>query len=301
MNSREKGFLLLTSRLGDPDRKPLSVYQLRTLADRVRKSSQEITERTMDFSDLLEMGLDQTAARKVLMLLEDDTLLRRYVANGLESGCIPVTRVSESYPLILRQRLGLDSPGCLWAKGDLSLLERPAVALVGSRDIQPDNRAFAQRVGLEAAAQGIVLISGNARGADQAAQQAALNNGGAVVSVVADELWKHPIRENVLYLSEEGYEEVFSPRRALSRNRVIHSLGIITFVAQCGYQTGGTWDGTTRNLRLKWSPVFVFHDGSKASQVLEEMGAAGITEKDLRNISALPEQHTGINVQYSLF
>lgn len=301
MNPREKGFLLLSSRLGDPDRRPLSMYQLHNLAERVRKSPQENTEGTLEFSDLLEMGLDRTAARKILILLEDDALLRHYVANGLEAGCVPITRVSEGYPLILRQRLGLDSPGCLWAKGDLSLLERPGISLVGSRDLLPENRDFARQVGQACAEQGIVLISGNARGADQTAQQAALEKGGSVICVVADELWKHPVRERVLYLSEDSYEEVFSARRALSRNRVIHSLGLITLAAQSRFQTGGTWDGTSRNLRLKWSPVFVFQDGSQSAAALEEMGAIGIGMDDLSDLAGLPQKRTGLYSQYTLF
>lgn len=301
MNPREKGFLLLTSRLGDPDRRPLSLYQLRTLADRVQKYDQNNPDGTLDFDDLLRIGMDRTAARKILMLLEDEALLRHYVSNGLCGNCVPITRVTEGYPLLLRQRLGLDSPGSLWAKGDLSLLERPAVALVGSRDLRPDNRTFAQRAGMEIAAQGLVLVSGNARGADQTAQQAALERGGSIICVVADELWKHPEQKNVLYLSEEGYEEPFSARRALSRNRVIHSLGLITLVAQSALETGGTWDGTARNLRQKLSPVFCFQDNSQACSALEELGAVGITTEELSDIPALPNKLTDSFTQYSLF
>ena len=112
---------------------------------------------------------------------------------------MPITRVSDGYPLLLRKRLGLDSPGSLWIKGDASLLSQPAVSLVGSRDLNEPNREFAREVGRQAALQGYVLISGNARGADRTAQESCLNAGGRVISVVADELNKHPERENLIY------------------------------------------------------------------------------------------------------
>ena len=107
--------------------------------------------------------------------------------------------------------------------------------------------------------------------------------------MVADELWKQPNRENVLYISEDGYEETFSAQRALSRNRVIHGLGLKTFVAQCGLKMGGTWDGTVKNLRFGWSPVFVFDDGSESADLLCRMGACSVSTEDLKSIYDLSE------------
>jgi hypothetical protein len=59
-------------------------------------------------------------------------------------------------------------------------------------------------------------------------------------------------------------------------------------VAQSDYQTGGTWDGTVKNLRFGWSSVFCYGDGSPAQRVLSDMGAEQIFMDDLINISALP-------------
>jgi len=192
-----------------------------------------------------------------------------------------VTRVSEGYPIPIREKLGMDSPGCLWARGDISLLKKPAVSLVGSRDLKLQNRTFAEAVGRMAARQGLVLVSGNARGADQSAQKACLAAGGQVISIVADELSRQLPRVNVLYISEEGFDEPFSAQRALSRNRCIHALGQITFVAQSAYHKGGTWDGTAKNLRFGWSTVACFDDGSDAVRELEKMGAYRIRLQDI--------------------
>ena len=226
------------------------------------------------------------------MLLSEERLLDKYLKEAAMCDCAPMSRISDGYPLLLHKRLGLESPGCLWARGDLELLKEPTISLVGSRELREENWRFAVEVGRQAALQGYVLVSGNARGADRAAQDSCLDNGGKVISVVADELWKQPIRENVLYLSEDSYEEAFSAQRALSRNRVIHALGLKTFVAQSGLKTGGTWDGTVKNLRFGWSPVFCCDDGSEATEILCQMGAAAVGMDDLNSIYDLSQNQT---------
>ena len=289
MTGAERGFLLLTSRMGDPGRKVLTVSQFRTLAERMHHAGHASEERELKLRDLTDLGYGREMAERILRLLGDEALMCHYISRGKRLDCIPVTRITEGYPLILRQRLGLDSPGTLWAKGDLALLGLPAISLVGSRELREENHAFAQAVGHYAAKQGVVLVSGNARGADCTAQKACLDAGGKVISIVADELWKHPVQENLLCLSEEEYDSPFTAQRALSRNRCIHALGRMVFVAQSGLKKGGTWDGTAKNLRFGWSPVACFRDGSVASRELEQMGAYLIGMDDLKNFGDLAE------------
>ena len=292
MTGAERGFLLLTSHLGNPARRPLTVAQFRVLTERMQAASRNPEDRDLMAEDLKILGYGAEMAERILQLLSEEALLDRYLQRAKKLGCVPVTRISEAYPLVVRKRLGLDSSGCLWARGDVELLKEPTISLVGSRELREENWRFAVEVGRQAALQGYVLVSGNARGADRAAQDSCLDNGGKVISVVADELWKQPIRENVLYLSEDSYEEAFSAQRALSRNRVIHALGLKTFVAQSGLKTGGTWDGTVKNLRFGWSPVFCCDDGSEATEILCQMGAAAVGMDELNSIYDLSQNQT---------
>ena len=287
MTGAEQGFLLLTSKLGNPDRKPLTVAQLRALFSRSELLERQDVSRPVNVSDLIAIGYGQEEADRIVALLEEELLLQCYLQKAQNAGCVPITRATECYPVALRNRLGLDSPGALWAKGDLSLLNTPAIALVGSRNLRLANREFAKEVGRQAAKQDLVLVSGNARGADITAQEACLEAGGKVISVVADSLEEHSFRENVLYLSEDVFNGEFSAQRALSRNRVIHCLGLKTFVAQCGLEKGGTWDGTTKNLQKGWSSVFCFADKSQAAMELNQMGAKLIDILQLSDIVAL--------------
>ncbi len=294
MRAAERGFLLLTSRLGDPDCKPLTAAQFRTLIQRMQSAERIQESRELRDIDLVSLGYSQETVDQIVHLLSRDDQLDYYVNLGKKQGCFPITRISDTYPGILRSNLGVDCPGCLWAKGDVSLLKLPAVALVGSRQLAPDNLAFAREAGRQAARQGYVLISGNAKGADQTAQNSCLEHGGRVISVVADSLAQKDERPGVLYLSEDGFNTAFSNIRALSRNRIIHALTEVTFVAQCTKEKGGTWSGSAHNLRHGLSPLFCFQDGSEAVDALCQMGASAIDIYDLQDFSKLPKKEPSL-------
>ena len=71
MNPRERGFLLLTSRLGNPDRQVLSTAQLRMLALRMRGRECTQPEREMTRQDFIELGYDRETAERYCALLSD--------------------------------------------------------------------------------------------------------------------------------------------------------------------------------------------------------------------------------------
>ena len=288
MTGAERGFLLLCCHLGDPQRRPLTVAQFRRLARLVRSGEKSPDDRDLEPEDLTALGYGKADAQRIVDLFAGEALLDRYLQKARKAGCVPLTWLTPGYPQQLLEALGDDAPACLWARGDLSILEKDGIALVGSRDLLPDNQRFAHQVGLEAARQDLVLISGNARGADRTAQNSALASGGQVISIVADELQSHAPQPNLLYLSEEGFDLEFSAQRALSRNRCIHALGATAIAAQCSLQTGGTWDGSVKNLRFGWSPLCVFDDGSESARLLEQMGAAKIGFGDLKDLRNLP-------------
>ena len=284
MNSREKGFLLLSSYLGDSQRHPLTAPQLRELERCVLRSEKPNRDRDLLPDDLVALGCNRDIAERVVSLLLDEQLLASYLQKGSAVGCVPLTRVSERYPLRMRKCLGLDSPGCIWLKGNMDLLNRPAVALVGSRNLAAPNEQFARQVGRLAAQNGLVLISGNARGADSAAQDSCLRAGGCVISIVADCLYNKRPTERILFISEDGFDLPFTNQRALSRNRLIHTMSPNVFVAQCSNGTGGTWDGTCRNLRGKWSNIYCIADGAAATAKLYKMGVYLINADKLHEL-----------------
>ena len=283
------GFALLGSHLGDPDRKILTPPQIRSLTERMELLTGNDPERELTVEDFLNLGYGRDMACRVLELLQGKEQLAAYLREGERHGCRLLTRGEENYPLLLRKRLGGESPCCLFYKGDPGILQKPAIALVGSRDLEEENQSFAREAGRQAALHGLSLVSGNARGADREAQRACLEAGGTVISVVADSLEEKQTDPRILYLSQEDWDMPFSSARALSRNHVIHGLGLLTLVAQCSLGTGGTWSGTTKNLRRGWSLVACFRDGSEASFALQDQGAYLIGIEDLERLTDLQD------------
>lgn len=277
MTAAEEGILLLCCRLGDPSCKPLTTAQFRDLRTRVQASvltADPLRELTQQ--DLIGLGCPAEQAQHILSLLERPVQLHAYLSRGEQRKIIPITRSSTVYPRRLAQLQPRTCPPVLFAMGDISLLEQPSVAVVGSRHLLPENEDFAKKAGYLAAQEDLVLISGGAIGADRTAQTACLNAGGSCIIFTADRLDTHTPQDRVLYLSADGYDVPFSPARALYRNTLIHGQGDRTIAVQCTYNSGGTWQGCLENLKHSWSPLFVYDDGSPAMTALMEQGAAGV-------------------------
>ncbi|MFT5291192.1 MAG: DNA processing protein, partial [Planctomycetota bacterium] len=104
---------------------------------------------------------------------------------------LQLTPTDRSFPMELREL----SPSVdeIWVRGDESMLARmPRVALVGSRSPTPYGLEQARRLSRGLARAGVVVVSGLARGIDQASHAAALDAGGATIAVVGsglDRLW----------------------------------------------------------------------------------------------------------------
>lgn len=277
MNVLEEGVLLLCCRLGEKNIKPLTLTQFKELGLRVLSSlmgGNHLAELTP--ADFCRMGYDPTEAQRLIGLLDRQEQLSAYLAHGEALQIRAITRVSDNYPARITKKQLNGRPPALFFMGDETLLQQPAVAVVGSRELRPENEAFAKTAGQLAAEEGLVLISGGARGADTAAQEACLEAGGRCVVFVADRLDSYTPRERVLYVSEDGYDLPFSAARALHRNSLIHIMGEKTLAAQCTYGKGGTWQGCTDNLKHGWSDLFVFHDGSDAMTALTDLGATAM-------------------------
>lgn len=284
MTGQQRGLLLMTSCLGDTARKPLTYRQFKRLILRSMELPRLRSAEVLTVADMAELGYDGPTARRIVELFSDKLRLEGYLRMAKSAGCYPMTLAEERFPEQLTQRLGMDCPTVLWYKGDITLLQQPGIGLVGSRELSRENRSFARRVGQLAAQKGYTLVSGNARGADREAQNACLEAGGRVISIVADSLRQLRPDPRILYLAEDSFDLEFTSYRALRRNRIIHAMGVKTFVAQATLGKGGTWDGTVKNLTAGYSPVYCFNDGSPAAVTLADQGAMLIDEEQLINI-----------------
>ena len=139
-------------------------------------------------------------------------------------------------------------PPVLWARGDLELLGRPTVAIVGSRAATPYALQVAERLGSELAGRGIVVASGLARGVDSAAHRGCLRSGGATIAVLGSGLDRVYPREhedlaadlvkNGLLLSELAPGAPPLPEHFPLRNRIISGISLATVVVEASERSG---------------------------------------------------------------
>lgn len=94
----------------------------------------------------------------------------------------------------------------LYYSGDLSLLARPCVAIVGTREVSEAGRLRATRLARELVAAGVVVVSGLAYGVDTAAHEATIKQGGKTIAVIGTPLDKATPSENA-WLQERIYNE----------------------------------------------------------------------------------------------
>ncbi len=88
------------------------------------------------------------------------------------------------------------APLCLYARGDPALLDAPrTVAIVGSRACSDRGRRMAYQLGVSAAEAGVVVVSGGARGVDEAAHEGALRAGGRTIAILGEHVKRDGVDE----------------------------------------------------------------------------------------------------------
>jgi predicted Rossmann fold nucleotide-binding protein DprA/Smf involved in DNA uptake len=184
-----------------------------------------------------------------------------------------------AYPSRFKRVLGKRTPIALYFSGREELLNtRRTIAIIGSRDASPEALDGARRAAAFFARQGYVLVSGNARGIDQTAEDSALEAGGGVVSVLPQGLLdkatlsllrkrnRSLLDGQLALLSELHPKARWQGRFAMMRNRLIVALADFVLVAQTGLKEkhsegkvtqSGTWAGAEEAHALG-RRVFVF-------------------------------------------
>lgn len=164
----------------------------------------------------------------------------------------------------------LPLPALFYARGNIALLERPAVAIVGRR--QPGEAALAVAAALAAglAARGVNVISGYAPGIDSAAHGAALRAGGTTTAVLPEGLHHFQVRpeirndltvDNILVISQFDPDAKWAAYQAMARNKLVAALSGALVVIVSGSERdasgrhSGTFDAGISALKLGL-PVF---------------------------------------------
>lgn len=139
-----------------------------------------------------------------------------------------------------------DAPPALWSLGDLALLSRPRVALVGTRNASSLGGRMARKLAAALGEAGCVTVSGLARGVDTAVHDASMDTGtiavlGGGVDVVYPsentQLYER-IRARGLLLSEAPMGHNPQARDFPRRNRIISGLAPVLVVVEAALRSG---------------------------------------------------------------
>jgi DNA processing protein len=171
----------------------------------------------------------------------------RAAADALHrAGAVALTPDDSAYPQAFRALP--DAPFLLFAVGDLSLLARPGVGVVGTREPSPYGRRAATRLAGDLAQAGYQIVSGMAKGIDAAAHGAALDAGGTTVGVLGHGIDRvYPaenrelfgrVREHGLLLSELPPGEEPLAGNFPRRNRLIAALSEGVLVVEMREKSG---------------------------------------------------------------
>lgn len=195
------------------------------------------------------------------------------------------SRADRAYPSRFKQKLRGASPALLYGCGPATLLDRGGLGVVGSRNVDDALLEYTQAVGRLAASAGHGVVSGGARGVDQAAMVSALDEGGHAVGVLADSLEKAALKEEYREALRDGRLALVSthdPRtgfnvgNAMQRNKLIYALADAALVVNADLGKGGTWAGAVEQLdKFRFATIYVRGDGapSKGLDGLRERGA----------------------------
>ena len=264
----------------------LSPGEYKRLARHLREMQRQPADLvSTDAAELLGACQPVIDEKRLQRLLGRGFLLSQVIEHWKARAIWVISRADAEYPRRLKARFREDAPAMLYGCGDISLLETGGLAVLGSRHVEDTLIDYTMTVGRLAARGRRTLVSGGARGIDQAAMRGALEAGGKVSGVLADSLEKTALNREHRNLLIDGQLVLISPYdpsagfnvgNAMQRNKLIYALADASLVVSSDLNKGGTWAGAVEQLdKLNLVPVYVRSTGvlSAGLDALRSKGA----------------------------
>ncbi|MGO1063065.1 DNA-processing protein DprA [Acinetobacter lwoffii] len=237
-----------------------------------------------DAKDLIEKCSNLINPERLNILLNRGFLLSQVIELWQSRSIWVISRADKAYPRLIKDKLKDQSPPILYGFGNLDLLNNGGLAVIGSRKIDDSIYNYSNNIGKLAAKFGTKVISGGAKGVDQAAMYGALHEGGYVCEVMAENLERavldagrrnYLMSGNLILVSAYDPKASFNIGHAMQRNKLIYALSDASLVVASDFNKGGTWAGAAEQLdKLKFVPVYVRLDNeSKGLRELYKKGA----------------------------
>jgi DNA processing protein len=174
-------------------------------------------------------------------------LAREEIARAAAAGVMVLSLEDRCYPPRLKEIY--DPPLVLYVRGNPEVLTQPGIAMVGTRHPTPYGSGMAERLACDLAAQGLVIISGMARGVDTASHRGAISAKGKTVAVFGtgvDVIYPKEnsrLSEQILALggaliSEFRLGTFAAPQNFPIRNRILSGMSVGVLVVEAAEYSG---------------------------------------------------------------
>jgi DNA processing protein len=197
-------------------------------------------------TELESTGIQAVSAQS-LATGKSAELAREEIARAAAADATVISMDDPSYPPRLKEIY--DPPLILRVRGNLEVLTKPGVAMVGTRHPTPYGSGMAERLSCDLAVQGLVIISGMARGVDTASHRGAISAKGKTVAVFGtgvDVIYPKEnsrLSEQILALggaliSEFAMGTFAAPQNFPIRNRIISGMSVGVLVVEAAEYSG---------------------------------------------------------------
>jgi len=251
------------------------------------------------------LGFDFTEKELAGLRTELDSLPNyAFLSESLTANGVDCINVMDEYvyPKTLKKNLRKGAPIIMYAKGNLALLQKSCVAVVGARKSSEAALTFTEHVVKRAVARKQVVVSGFAKGVDQKALDSALSFRGQSVIVLpqgietytAKTYYPKIVSGDVLVISTYHPKLPWSIGLAMDRNKTIYGLADEIYAAESN-DSGGTWEGVRDGLK-RGRQVYVRlpdPEEKNANQQLIDLGATPVDlHGDMMATDAYAQQTT---------
>ena len=142
-----------------------------------------------------------------------------------------------------------NNPQKLYVTGNIDILNKPAIAIVGSRNYSEYGKRMTKKFTSELVNEGFVIVSGLAVGIDSFAHRECICSGGKTIAVIASgfeniypeeniDLYKDILKSGGCIISEYSPETEAKKMYFPGRNRLISGLSLGTLVIEANYRSG---------------------------------------------------------------
>ena len=195
----------------------------------------------------LEAAGIQAVSAQSLATGKSAELAREEIARASAAGLHLISMHDPFYPPRLKEIY--DPPLVLYVRGNPEVLTQPGIAMVGTRHPTPYGSGMAERLGCDLAAQGLVIISGMARGVDTASHRGAISAKGKTIAVFGtgvDVIYPKEnsrLSEQIVALggalvSEFALGTHAAPQNFPIRNRILSGMSVGVLVVEAAEYSG---------------------------------------------------------------